>query len=552
MSTLETDLRTLIEGAVASKLEAAGLPASAVQLEVPRQRAHGDLSTSIAMQLASRLKTAPKTLADELTASLKETIAQSPLKERVARVELKPPGFVNFFLAPAYLQQQLGEILAQGERYGRTQMGAGESVLVEFVSANPTGPLSVAHGRQAVVGDALAAVLDFAGFSVRREYYLNDEGTQIDLLGKSVLARAREIAGLPAEFPEKGYKGDYVRQIARTLADQLGTDGLQAADAEAKARKLGAERLTEQIRGELERFGVRFDAWFPQSSLEQDQYLGKTLEGLKQGGHLYEQEGAWWLRSTAFGDDKDRVVIRSDGRLTYIAADIAYHRKKFERGAARLINLWGPDHHGYIPRLKAAVQAMGFDPERLEIRLVQLCTLKRAGKVIPMSTREGEFITLTEVMDEVGVDAARFFFLLRKMDAHLEFDLELAKQHTLENPVYYIQYAHARIAGILRQGEGGSAQPDPGRLSEPETLDLLKALRDFPAVVESCAGNREPFGVIPYLQGVAEAFHRFYDRHRVVGDDPVLTATRLQLIQGVRTVIANGLKLLGVSLPARM
>jgi arginyl-tRNA synthetase len=333
---------------------------------------------------------------------------------------------------------------------------------------------------------------------------------------------------------------------------------VESPQAFEEARCFAAKELTAVIRAELDAFGVKFDHWFPQSSLRNGDTLRQTLDRLKESGHLYESEGAWWLKSTAFGDDKDRVVIRSDGRLTYIAADIAYHRRKFERGFKLLVNLWGPDHHGYIPRLKAAVQALGFPSDALQIRIVQLCTLKRGDQTIPMSTREGQFITLTQVIDEVGKDAARFFFLLRKADAHLEFDLELAKQHSLENPVYYIQYAHARICSILayRRGRGGKGREtrvNYQRLHADEELGILRLLREFPGVMETSAKALEPFGVVSYLQALAEAFHRFYDLHRVVDEvDEELTSARLRLCAGVQIVLATGLTLLGVSAPEKM
>lgn len=565
-SQLESHLRELIRR-VLRDLELAPEPPARLDLvlEPPRNRAHGDLATSVAMQMASLRKRPPMELAQRISDRLAQLLKESNGSSVIERVEPKPPGFVNFFLSRPFLYSVLQEVLRAGSGYGRSELGAGKRVMVEFVSANPTGPLSVAHGRQAAVGDALANLLEFAGYKAHREFYLNDEGTQIDLLGKSVLARAREKAGLPSEFPENGYKGAYVADIAAKLLEAKGKEFLPEPGAEEIARKFGAGYLTEVIRGELDTFGVRFDEWHPQSSLEEKGFLQETLDLLKRQGHLYESEGAWWLKSTAFGDDKDRVVIRSDGRMTYIAADIAYHRRKFLRGFELLVNLWGPDHHGYIARIKAAVQAMGFPGEALQIRIVQLCTLKRGEETIPMSTREGQFITLTQVMEEVGRDAARFFFLLRKTDAHLEFDLELAKKHSLENPVYYIQYAHARISNILGKAKAEGAvfgaginpgtaiaKPDHALLAAPEELTLLGSLREFPGAVENAARSLEPFGMTSFLQRLAEQFHRFYDVHRVVGVEPALTAARLDLIRAVQTVLANGLRLLGVAAPEKM
>ena len=526
-----------------------------VALEIPRVRAHGDLAISVAMQLASKLRKSPLEIAQTLSQRLDALLKNSPLRESVERIEVKPPGFINVFLTPGFLFQVLREILDEGASYGKSEMGRRRKAMVEFVSANPTGPLSVAHGRQAAVGDALANILAFTGYRVTREYYLNDEGTQIDLLGESVLARARESVGLPAQFPENGYKGDYVRALGEAFVKRHGRRVLEAARAKNIAKRFAAREIGRVIHSELDRFGVKFGPWFPQSSLNRLGYLNRTLGILKKRGYLYLQEGAWWLKSTAFGDDKDRVVIRSDGRLTYIAADIAYHRRKFQRGFELLVNLWGPDHHGYIARIKAAIQGLGYSADALEVKIVQLCTLKRGDETIKMSTREGEFTTLTQVMDEVGVDAARFFFLLRKADAPLEFDLELAKKHSLENPVYYIQYAHARICNILQnQKKSGvaAARPELSRLNSPEELTLLRTLREFTGAVEASARSLEPFGVITYLQGLAETFHRFYDAHRVLSDDAVLTSARLELVRAVRTVLASGLRLLGVSAPDKM
>ena len=524
-------------------------------LEIPKTRTHGDLSSPIALQCASQSGRPALEIAQSLVEGLRLLLQKSPIGPSIERVDVKPPGFVNFFLSNFHLEKVLQEVLEQDFLYGRTPLGEGRKALVEFVSANPTGPLSVAHGRQAAVGDALANILEFAGYLVTREYYLNDEGTQIDLLGQSILSRAKEQLGLPAEFPENGYKGSYVIDAGKKLIALSGKRSLEGRGAQERARRFGVKELTGVIQEELEQFGVHFDRWYPQSRLDRLGFLRRTLSLLKRKGYLYESEGAWWLKSTAFGDDKDRVVIRSDGRLTYIAADIAYHRRKFQQGHRLLVNLWGPDHHGYIPRLKAAVAALGFDPKILQIRIVQLCTLKRGAETIPMSTREGQFITLTQVMKEVGVDAARFFFLLRKMDAQLEFDLELAKKQSPENPVYYIQYAHARISSIQKNQPAAVSSDSASTaklLVAAEEVLLLKLLREFPGAVAVCAQSLEPFGLVSYAQELAEAFHRFYDRHRVVGVDPPLMRARMQLVQAVKTVLATSLKLLGVSAPEKM
>jgi len=559
-ASIETQLRPLVEEALRDWAGSAhpgdGLPA--VTLEAPRSRSHGDLSTSIAMQLASRQKKPPLELAKALTEKIQTRLQASPLARHLEDVQVKPPGFINFIFSRSFLCDVLEAVLENKSSYGRVELGRGQKAHIEFVSANPTGPLSVAHGRQAAVGDAVANLLEFSGYQVVREYYVNDEGTQIDLLGASILARAREETGAPADFPENGYKGTYVTGCARAWLQAQGRGILNHPQAQRMATRFGAQRLLGVIETDLKQFGVRFNRWYRQSKLKSFGYLTRSLNRLKGCGSLYASEGAWWLKSTDFGDDKDRVVIRSDGRLTYIASDIAYHRRKFSQGFSLVVNLWGPDHHGYIPRLKAAVEALGFDPKQLAVRIVQLCTLKRGKETIPMSTREGEFTTLAQVMQEVGVDATRFFFLLRKSDAHLEFDLELAKQQSLENPVYYIQYAHARVASILNKIQAeGTEIPPPKReafrlLEAPEELYLLKLLREFPGVVSACAATLEPFGMVSYLQTLAEGLHRFYDRHRVMGTGSEQASARLGLILGVQAVLANGLKLLGVSTPTKM
>ncbi|MBI4227584.1 MAG: arginine--tRNA ligase, partial [Candidatus Omnitrophica bacterium] len=434
--------------------------AVAVTLGPPRIAAHGDLATSVALPLAKVVRRPPLEVAQQLVVQLQARLAADGTARLIERVEVKPPGFINLFLSRAALHEVLSRVLADRGRYGRCEIGRGTKTQVEFVSANPTGPLSVAHGRQAAVGDALANLLDFAGYAVTREYYLNDEGTQMEVLGQSLLARYLEALGEPSAFPEAGYKGAYLQPIAARVVQEVGRRW--AADSPERTAWFFARAQGEIlaiIRQELADFGVRFDEWSPQSSLRTSGQQDEAMALLKDRGYLYEQDGAWWLKSTAFGDDKDRVVVRSDGRPTYIAADIAYHREKYRRGFQRLINLWGPDHHGYIPRMMAAIQALGYEKTSLTVLIIQLCTLRRGAETIPMSTREGEFVTLRQVIEEVGRDAARFFFLMRTLDSHLDFDLALAKTQAPENPVYYVQYAHARIAGILAKAAQSASRP---------------------------------------------------------------------------------------------
>ena len=552
--------------ALREAVEALGVPPDQLAtlpltFELPRIQAHGDLAASVAMPLAKIQRRPPLEIATALAGHLEQRLTAAGLRDRVDRLEVKPPGFLNLILSHRALTDTLTQLLAERERYGRATVGQGTKVQVEFVSANPTGPLSVAHGRQAAVGDALARLLTFCGYEVTREYYLNDEGRQIERLGESLLARYLEVLGQPSQFPEEGYKGAYLRDLAVQVVQREGARW-SAATPERAAwfSAYAAQAILEIIKQELADFSVQFDVWYSQKSLRESGKQDQALELLKSQGYLYEQEGDWWLKSTAFGDDKDRVVIRSDGRPTYIAADIAYHREKYRRGFQRIINLWGPDHHGYIPRMLAAIQAMGFPKESLTVLIVQLCTLRRGTEVVPMSTREGEFVTLRQVMEEVGRDAARFFFLMRTIESHLDFDLELAKKAAPDNPVYYIQYAHARIAGIIvkvtasagRKGIEGATPEEAARLTQPEELQLLRRLREFPSVVQSAARQLEPQGITRYLLSLAGEFHKFYDMHRVVTEDQVLTQARLALVEGVRLVLATGLGLLGVSAPTTM
>lgn len=531
---------------------AAGRPVSVI-LEPPRSQAHGDFATNVAMQLAKTVRRAPLEVAQQLAQSIPARLEKEGVADLIEKIEIKPPGFINFFLSPKALYQTLADVLASRDNYGRTDLGQAEKIQVEFVSANPTGPLSVAHGRQAAVGDSLANILAFSGHDVTREYYLNDEGNQIEVLGNTLLARYLEILGLPFEFPENGYKGGYMKTLAQEVVASEGKKWAENIPGRKEwFMEKAAGSILEIIRAELTDFQVRFDVWYSQKSLSVTGKQDDALEFLKQQKYLYLQEGAWWLKSTAFGDDKDRVVIRSDGRPTYIAADIAYHREKFRRGFKRVVNLWGPDHHGYIPRMQAAIQAMGYSKEALSVVIVQLCTLKRGNEIIPMSTREGEFVTVREVMQEVGVDAARFFFVMRKTDSHLDFDLELAKKAAPENPVYYIQYAHARICSIRAKSGESSGSWNPQLLSHSEELQLMRRMREFPSVIEACAKQLEPHGVARYLMELATDFHKFYDVHRVVTDDAELTRARLHLIEAVSIVLAVGLKLLGVSAPTKM
>lgn len=538
-------------------------------LEIPKDPAHGDLSSNVSFKIAKALKTRPDEIAQQISIALRDKLATSEFKERIEKVEALS-GFINFRLSPKYLREVLDEVKKEKDRFGSCDLGKGKSVQVEFVSANPTGLLSVAHARQAAFGDSLANILSFCGYKVTREYYINDEGVQISILGRSIYARYKEILGERYGFPSDGYKGDYIKDIAELIYKEYANKF--AEDSEENLRffsDYGCNYLLNEIGKELSDFGVRFDIWYSQRSLSRSGKIEEAMRLLERKGLIYEQEGALWFKSTAFGDDKDRVVKKSDGAYTYVTPDIAYHKDKFERGFGKIIDIWGPDHHGYINRIKAAVRALGYEENSLSVIIIQLATLYKEGKPVRMSTRAGEYITLREVLDEVGKDAARFFFLMRKASAHLDFDLELAKRQTPENPVYYVQYAHARICNILvhhkasadeplnlsgRSAEGnkGLNKTDLELLISQEEINLLKGLRQFSLAVRLSAQELEPYRMILYLQNLATCFHKFYEAHRVVSDDLELTRARLLLVDCVKQVLANGLSLLGVSCPAKM
>jgi len=529
-----------------------------VQLQVPKDKAYGDYAANIALQLSRGSGASPLKIAEELARKLNLQLEKSALRGKISRIEVKPPGFINIFLAKEAYGEVLKEIKKRGIRYGSSALGGGKKVLIEFVSANPTGPLSVAHGRQAAVGQALGNILKFAGYEVSREYYLNDEGVQIYLLGESVFVRYKELFGREEKLPEGGYKGRYVRQLAEELKKKYG-------DKFIKEKKPGIGFFSEfalkkillQIKNDLKEFGIRFDNWFSQKKLGREGEVNEVIALLKKKGHIYKKDGALWFRASQFDDEKDRVVVKSDGTQTYLAPDIAYHRDKFRRGFEQLIDIWGPDHHGYIPRIKAAVKALGYREENLKVLIIQLASLYRGRVQIPMSTRAGEYITLRQVMGEVGTDVAKFFFLTRRMNSHLDFDLELAKKESPENPVYYIQYAHARICSIKKfeqkiKKEERKKRADLSLLETKEEVDLIKHLGLFPSVVSGSAGKLEPHRIITYLQQLAGLFHSFYTHCRVVSENRPLTRARLSLVECAQIVLVNGLKLLGLSVPEKM
>lgn len=561
-SDFQSQLKSIIEQSLAELFQndkkTLSLPPISVTLEIPTEKKYGDYSCTAALRLASILKKNPFELAKSLRDSISSKLLNSSLKNKIQSIEVIKPGFINFYLTSAAILEILEEILERAENFGRSNQKKGEKIHIEFVSANPTGPLSVAHARQAAVGDALGNILKFLGYEVLKEFYVNDEGNQINILGRSIELRAREILGEIISFPEEGYQGDYIREMAQIFLDQ----NKITSSGELNPKKLlnfsqcGVDYLMAMIKKELDDFGVNFDVWSYQSKIATNENMENVLKFLKEKKLIYDQEGAVWFKSTALGDDKDRVVRKSDGSYTYLTPDIVYHKNKFERGFQKVINIWGPDHHGYIPRLKAAVAALGYKADDLEVLIVQLATIFKEGKPLSMSTRRGQYISLREVLSEVGKDAARFFFLMRHIKAPLEFDLELAKKETTENPVYYIQYAHARIHSILDVARGLTLKPMTQGfhlLNEEEEFTLIKKLGNFPDVLSICCHQRDPYLLTAYLLELATVFHKFYDRHRVVDEDnPALSNERLALINAARIVLANGLRLLGVGAPEKM
>ncbi len=571
-----THLASLIEQA--RHAVAPGVTDAAVVLERPRHSGHGDYACNLALQLAKPLRAKPHDIAVRLVAALQP----SPVLEKA---EVAGAGFINLFLRLDYKQQVVRRILAGGHAYGRLALGRKKRVQVEFVSANPTGPLHIGHGRGAAYGASLANVLAAAGFEVTREYYVNDAGRQMDILALSTWLRYLEQCGRTVAFPANAYKGDYVRDMGRRLRDKnqdrfnrdapavadpgwpAGADEEGRLDALINVAKsaLGADYaaihelvLNEQLadcRDDLTEFGVIFDNWFSEQSLYESGLVERSVTVLEEKGHAYAKDGALWFRSSAFGDEKDRVLRRENGQYTYFASDIAYHQNKFERGFDLVIDVWGADHHGYIPRVRGALEALGLNPAQLTVALVQFAVLYRNGQKVSMSTRAGDFVTLRELRQEVGNDAAHFFYLLRKCDQHLDFDLDLAKSKSNENPVYYVQYAHARVCSLLEQWDGDAASlaaADPAALISDAELGLLARLMEYPETVESAAADLAPHVITFYLRELAAQFHSYYNATRILVEEAHVKHARLALACAVRQVIANGLALLGVSAPDKM
>jgi arginyl-tRNA synthetase len=551
-------------------------PSAEILIEEPKAESHGDYATNFALVSAKQQKMAPRKIAEILQSHLTTKLADGDdltdaddlidaddLTDEdglIEKTEIAGPGFLNIFLKPSAWTPLLARIHAEGQRYGASDVGQGERVQIEFVSSNPTGPLHVGHGRGAAVGDATANIMAFSGFDVQREYYINDSGRQIQTLGRSVYLRLLESQGRAVDFPEECYQGDYIRDLAHQVLAQEGVALLEQPKEAATlvCARFAAKAIIAGIRKDLSNFGVRFDCWFSEQSLYDDGKVTASLADLEARNKIYAHEGAKWFRTSEFGDEKDRVVVRSNGQTTYFASDIAYHQDKYARGFHRVVDVWGADHHGYIPRMTAAVEACGQRRDQFQVILVQLVNLLRGGEPVAMSTRAGEFVTLVDVIDEVGSDAARFIFLTRHYESPLDFDLDLAKQKSNDNPVYYVQYVHARIASMVRKAaDNGIAPPawdavTAARLTEPEEIRLIKLMGRYPEVVEKSALAMEPHRITFFLMDLAAAFHAYYNRHRVLCEDEALSRARLLLVTAIQMVIRNGLTLLGVSAPDSM
>jgi len=531
-----------------------------VEVGIPKRKEFGDFSINTAMILAKKMGENPRKVAELIIANL------PPESERLfKRVDIAGAGFINFFVRENAIVDKLAEVERLGEGYGRSNFGGGKKILLEFVSANPTGFLHIGHARNAVVGDVVSNILSASGYDVTKEFYINDAGRQMDLLGESVYARYRELFGIDAGIPEDGYKGDYVKEIAAAIMAEKGDELLPSdkfAESSAYCREYAEKTLLDSIRADLTEAGIRFDEWYSErreihglSSSSGRKRLDEIKERLREKGALEERDGALWFAATRYGDSQDWVMVKSDGSPTYFLADIAYHADKYERGFGGIINVWGADHHGHVSRLKAALRALGYDDSAFSVILIQFVRLMRNGVEVPMSKRSGSYVTMREVIAEVGPDVMRFFLLMRSGESHLDFDLELAQKESSENPVFYIQYAYARIASIFRKADGeglGASNEALGLLTEPDEIELIKKLLLYPEVVSDSAETLAPHKVAYFLQELAADFHSYYNKHRVVDDDRALSGARLYLIKSVRTVLSNGLGLLGISAPDRM
>jgi arginyl-tRNA synthetase len=540
-----------IRTALAQAASRLGAPDVEVALERPRDPTHGDIATNLALTLAKTLGQKPRAIAERLVA----TVEMPP--GLVRKTEIAGPGFINFFLAGEQVVSVLPAIITAGKDYGKSHVGRKAKVNVEFVSANPTGPLHVGHGRGAALGDGIAALLEWTGWSVTREFYVNDAGTQIDKMARSLWARVQQQAGRSGAIPEGGYHGEYLNELAATILKKEGKSfaDLPEDDGVRRSREIGVSAERAEQDEDLRQFGVRFDVVSRESAIYERRLIDATLAELAAKGHTFEADGALWLRTTALGDDKDRVLKKSDGTFTYLVPDIAYHRDKHERGFVKAIDVWGADHHGYIPRMRAALQALDYPDDFFHVEIVQLVRVMRGGEEVRFSKRSGDFVSLRDLFEETGVDAARYFFLMKRGDSQFVFDVDLAKSQTEENPVFYVQMAHARMSGIFRVAgrESGSVQADGVDLSvltQPEEIELVKELAEFPDIVRRAAAAYEPHRVTGYLEGLARLAHAWYHKYRVLGEPE--EAARLVLARAVQQVLANGLSLLGIRAPERM
>ncbi|MED1202885.1 arginine--tRNA ligase [Heyndrickxia acidicola] len=550
---LQGKLKEEIKGAVVKAGLAAEDQIPEVILETPKDKTHGDYATNMAMQLARIAKKAPRAIAEEMVANLDTE------KASIQKVDIAGPGFINFYMDNSYLMNLIPTVLQEDFDYGRSNAGKGQKIQVEFVSANPTGDLHLGHARGAAVGDSLCNVLDKAGYAVSREYYINDAGNQIHNLALSVEARYFQALGLDKQMPEDGYHGKDIIGIGEKLAAEYGDKFVEADEKERYEffRQYGLDYEMEKLKKDLEHFRVSFDEWYSETSLYKSGKIDDMLKVLREKGYVYESDGATWFHSTELGDDKDRVLIKNDGTYTYLTPDIAYHKDKFDRGFEKLINIWGADHHGYIPRMKAAVEALGYGAENLEVEVIQLVHLFKNGEKMKMSKRTGKAVTMRDLIEEVGLDGVRYFFAMRSADTHMDFDLDLAVSQSNENPVYYAQYAHARISSIIRQGkEQGfevSGDADLNLIKAEKEIELLKKIGEFPQAIAEAAEKRIPHKITNYINDLASAFHSFYNAEKVLDkENPSLSKARMGLVKSVQITLRNALALIGVSAPEKM
>lgn len=549
-SDVKKELRKIIEDSLRS-LDIEAIPA--IEIEVPPRESFGDLSTTVAMSLSKILKKPPRKIAEELVHTIQDTSV-------FEKIDIAGPGFINFTFSKEYLYAEMKKLIIEKEQFLREDIGQGGKVQIEFISANPTGPLHLGHGRGAALGAALSNLLKAAGYQVEREYYINDAGKQVKLLGLSVFARYQQLLGRAYPFPEEGYRGEYIKEIAHAIRKENGEKYLTSEFDEVSDFFIdySYETILSEIKRDLSEFGITLDTWQSEREMYRTGEVERAIEGLREKGLIYEKEGATWFKSTAFGDDKDRVIIKQDGEYTYFSSDIAYHRKKVQKRYDELIDIWGADHHGYIPRLKAVIEAFGYPEKKLKVLLVQMVSLLRGGKPVQMSKRTGDFVTLKEVIDEVGSDTTKFIFLTRRSDSHLEFDIEVAKAQSSENPVFYVQYANARINSIFNHAKEKGLHTerlfdvDFRLLSLSEELRIIKKLLLYPMIFEGAVQTFEPHRITFYLQELSGLFHPYYNKYRVISDDIEQSRARLALCEALRIVLREGLEILGISTPEKM